>query len=148
MIGIGSLWTQAPSLLVGSVAGGGTDPYFTGANAIAQFNANGGAGYVGNRVPVANVGGPGSLDSHWRESVMGKELMTPVVSLVANPLSAITVGSLADLGYIVSYVNADPYSVNGANIRPGGGGEIQLVEKVPDWTLHTIDAQGRITRVR
>ena len=78
VIGIGSLWTQAPSLLVGSVAGGGTDPYFTGANAIAQFNANGGAGYVGNRVPVANVGGPGTLDSHWRESVMGKELMTPV----------------------------------------------------------------------
>lgn len=149
VIGIGSLWTQVPSLLVGSVAGGGTDPYFTGATAITQFNANGGAGYVGNKVPVEAGGGPGTQDSHWRESVMGKELMTGYVSLVANPLSSITVGSLADMGYTVSYANADPYTVDGVNLQlPGGAGEFHLVEAAPDWTLKAIDAQGRITRVR
>jgi len=149
VLGIGSLWTLAPSLLVGSVASGGTDPYFGGANAVAQFNANGGGVYGGTPVPVEAGGGPGTQDSHWRESVMGRELMTGYVSLTANPLSAITVGSLADLGYLVNYAGADAYTVNSANVRAGAaGGEIPLVEAVPDWTVRAIDAMGRITRGR
>ena len=152
VIGIGSLWLQPaslPPLVVGPAALGGTDPYFIGASAVAQFNANGGGVYLGIPVPVEATGGPGTQDSHWRESVMGKELMTGFVSLIANPLSAITVGSLADIGYTVSYVNADPYTVNGVNLQvPGGAGEFHLIEGVPDWTLKGIDAQGRITRLR
>ena len=64
------------------------------------------------RYPSRTPAGPGTRDGHWRESVMGKELMTGCVSLIANPLSAITVGSLADMGYTISYANADPYTVN------------------------------------
>ncbi len=145
VIGIGTLWTQAPSLLVG---GGGADPYFTGTTAIAQFNANGGGTYVGNKVPVENMGGPGTRDGHWRESVMGKELMTGYISLIANPLSSITVGSLADMGYVVSYANADPYTVDPTNLRAGGADGFRLIEAAPDWTLKAIDSNGRITRVR
>jgi hypothetical protein len=152
VIGIGSLWNVSnpppglPPLLTGA---GGADPQFTGANAIAQFNANGGAVYLGTPVPVENCCGAGTRDSHWRESVMGKELMTGFVSFVSNPLSAITIGSLADMGYTVSYVNADPYTVNSTNLRAGaGGGEIRLIEAAPDWTIKAIDAQGRITRGR
>ena len=130
VIGIGSLWLQPvalPPLVSGPAALGGTDPYFIGASAIAQFNANGGGVYLGIPVPVEAGGGPGTQDSHWRESVMGKELMTGYVSLIANPLSAITVGSLADIGYTVSYVNADPYTVNGVNLQvPGGAGDFHL----------------------
>jgi hypothetical protein len=153
VIGVGSNWISPdPSLVVGSVASGGTDPYFIGANAISKFNSSGGNVYPGTPVPVENVGGAGSLDSHWRESVMGAELMTSTIligGLVPNALSSITVGSLADLGYTVSYVNADPYTVSSASVRAiGGGTPFRLVEGVPDWTLKGIDASGRITRVR
>jgi len=80
---------------------------------------------------------------------MGKELMTGWVSLISNPLSVITVGSLADMGYTISYVNADPYTVNSTNIQAGPSGtEFPLLELAPTWTLHTIDSQGRMTRVR
>ena len=145
VIGIGTLWTQIPSLLVG---GGTADPYFSGPTAIAQFNANGGGVYAGLPVPVENTGGPGTRDGHWRESVMGKELMTGFISLVANPLSSITVGSLADMGYVVSYANADPYTVNSTNVMAGAGGDFQLNEALPDWTIKAIDRNGRITRAR
>jgi hypothetical protein len=145
VIGIGTLWTQIPSLLVG---GGTADPYFSGPTAIAQFNANGGGVYAGLPVPVENTGGAGTRDGHWRESVMGKELMTGFISLVANPLSSITVGSLADMGYVVSYANADPYTVNSTNVMAGAGGDFQLNEALPDWTIKAIDRNGRITRAR
>ncbi|MEZ4412098.1 MAG: Ig-like domain-containing protein [Gemmatimonadales bacterium] len=145
VIGIGTLWKQAPSLLVGDQT---ADPYFSGTTAIAQFNANGGGVYGGIPVPVEATGGPGTAYGHWRESVMGKELMTGYISLIANPLSTITVGSLADAGYTTSYANADPYTVNGTNLRAGDAGGLRLVEGAPDWTLKAIDARGRITRVR
>jgi len=152
VLGIGTLWnaTGLPALLIGPVSGGGTDPYFSGASAVAQFNANGGhAAYAGTPVPVENGGGSGTVDSHWRESVMGRELMTGYVSFVANPLSTITVGSLEDMGYTVSYVNADPYTVNSTNLRVGAAaGDVRLMEAAPDWTIKSIDAQGRITSGR
>ncbi len=151
VLGIGTLWnvpiaSPPPPLLIGA---GTADPYFSGATAIAQFNANGGGVYLGTPVPVENTGGPGTRDGHWRESVMGKELMTGFVSLVSNPLSAITVGSLADAGYVVSYANADPYTVNSTNARIGAGdGGFWLVEAPPDWTIKAVDASGRIVRMR
>lgn len=153
VLGIGTLWNIAfgplpypAPLLIGA---GTADPYFSGATAIAQFNANGGGVYMGTPIPVENTGGPGTRDGHWRESVMGRELMTGFVSLVSNPLSAITVGSLADAGYMVSYANADPYTVNSTNATIGAGdGGFRLVEAPPDWTIQTVDASGRIVRVR
>ena len=149
VLGIGTLWTVSPSLLVGSVASGGTDPYFSGANAITRFNSSGGAVYPGIPVPVENSGGAGTVDAHWRESVMGKELMTGYVSITSNPLSSITVGSLADMGYTVIYSYADPYTVNSANLgMAGGGADFHLIEAIPDWTVRAIDAQGRLSRMR
>jgi hypothetical protein len=60
---------------------------------------------------VENNGVPGTADAHWRESTFGNELMTGYVNLNGMPLSAITVGSLADLGYEVNPLAADPYRV-------------------------------------
>jgi len=54
---------------------------------------------------------PGTADAHWRESIFGPELMTGFVNHGAMPLSAITVGSLADLGYTVNPLAADPFVV-------------------------------------
>ena len=86
------------------------DTYFSGAKAVAAFDAAGGASYSGAKVPVENTLGPGSRDSHWRESVMQSELMTPNLG-GTHPLSAITIQSLADLGYTVDVTRADAYTL-------------------------------------
>ena len=66
-------------------------------------------GGSGESVPVANTGGPGTADGHWRESVFDNELMTGYLDSGDNPLSAITVGSLGDIGYGVDLDASDPY---------------------------------------
>jgi hypothetical protein len=60
---------------------------------------------------VENTGGPGTRDSHWRETVHNAELMTGWIEGggVANPLSEITIASMADMGYLVDMTAADPY---------------------------------------
>lgn len=68
------------------------DQHFNGPLAVAAFDDAGGRDYTGAKVPVS--GG-----HHWRRSVIAEELM----SSGGGPyLSAITVQSLADLGYGVS----------------------------------------------
>lgn len=90
------------------------DTHFTGIEAIAAFDALGGIGYSDAKVPVENEeGGPGTLDSHWRNSVIGpEELMDGFIDAEATqfqPMSLITIQSLADLGYVVDESQADPY---------------------------------------
>ncbi len=89
------------------------DTYFSGANAIAAFNAAGGSSYTGAKVPVENTsGGSASQDSHWRESVLQHELMTPRIGeALSHPLSAITIQSMADIGYVVDVTQADAYTL-------------------------------------
>ena len=144
VLGIGTLWTQFTGLLVGSVASGGTDPYFTGTNARAAFAAAGGAVYTGNPVPVENTGGPGTRDGHWRETVLRTELMTGFVSASGNPMSAITIASLQDMGYAVNFGAADSYGVPGSFAIVGEQPEVfELREKLlmdPD----IIGPDGRI----
>ncbi len=60
-------------------------------------------------VPVANTGGPGTREGHWRESVFGNELMTGFLDGGINPLSRVTVGALEDMGYEVNYDAADEF---------------------------------------
>ncbi|MFC1575104.1 leishmanolysin-related zinc metalloendopeptidase, partial [Gemmatimonadota bacterium] len=111
ILGIGTFWnTGSNSFLVGD---GTSDPYFNGPNAIAAFNALGGSGRTGTKVPVEALGGSGTAYSHWRESVHNNELMTGWISPpgVPNPLSGITVGSLQDMGYVVDMGAADSYFV-------------------------------------
>ena len=46
------------------------------------------------------MGGAGTADSHWRESVLSNELMTGFLDAgVANPITRLTVAQFADLGY-------------------------------------------------
>ena len=63
------------------------------------------------KVPVEDTGGEGTADAHWRESVFGNELMTGFVDASANPLSRVSVASMADLGYAVNLAGADPYTL-------------------------------------
>ena len=120
VLGFGTLWTSR-----GIISGrGSTDPIITGGNSIFEF-ASLQSGYSGRPVPVENcVGipgcGGGTQDSHWRELVFRTEVMTGYLnSGVANPLSRVTVASMADLGYAVSYAGADPYTLTASLLFPG-----------------------------
>jgi hypothetical protein len=97
----------------------GNNPTFTGTNAKKEYGTLKGTGPAA--VPVENTGGPGTKNSHWRETVFKNELMTGFVADAPNPLSRLTVASLKDLGYVVDLAKADPYSMpNLLRLAEGG----------------------------
>ena len=101
------------------------DEHFNGPLAIAAFDDAGGRNYTGAKVPVDGDG------SHWRVGVFGDELMTPTGS---GAISAITVQSLADLGYGVDVSQADPYTLPvaaRASAKTAAAPSIPGVESVP-----------------
>ncbi len=105
VIGIGTIWPHK-----GLLTGAGTNnPRFTGANAKKEFGILKGTGPVA--VPVENIGGQGTRDSHWRESLFKNELMSGFIAAPNNPISKMTVASLKDLGYVVNMSAAEPYSL-------------------------------------
>jgi len=109
VLGFGTLWGDA-GLVVGE---GSSDPWFRGVHARdLMATRNGGAAYTGTPVPVEAGGGAGTRDVHWRESVFDHELMTGWVDANTNPLSATTIGSLQDLGYVVDASRADPFDLS------------------------------------
>jgi len=121
VVGFGTLWRNK-DLLFGS---GTTDPRFSGAVAAQQcVAAEGIVTCADGRVPVENVGGTGTIESHWRESIFDAELMTGFVESTPNmPLSAITLASIEDLGFTVNYLSADPFFFpSGSLLRPPSGG--------------------------
>ncbi|HID23621.1 MAG TPA: hypothetical protein EYP14_14660, partial [Planctomycetaceae bacterium] len=136
LLGIGTIWED-----LGLVVGSGTsDPQFVGTHAVAAYNMLTGGSYSG--VPVENTGGAGNAGHHWRESIFTSELMTGYAegAGVAEPISAVTIASLADLGYVVDMDQADsftPIASPQALVQQGAsssgnftGGSIQPVEKI------------------
>lgn len=106
VIGMGTTWSR-----LGLLEGAGTaNPVFTGENAMREF-----ANLIGaddpTPVPVANIGGPGTRDSHWRESVFANELMTGILNPGPNPVSRVTVGALQDMGYQVNFEAAEDFTL-------------------------------------
>ena len=153
VLGIGTLW--------GDFIGGSSsdDPHFTGALAIAAFDEAGGAAYAGGaKVPIEP-----RVEAHWREDVFDSdeqaEVMTPTITIGAS-LSAITIQSLADLGYTVDVSLAQPYRLPGmdmvaadvAGTREGAAARVgAAVYRVGDDVLIgpvvATDAEGRVVRV-
>ena len=128
------------------------DTHFAGTRAVAAFNAAGGSDYPGAKVPVEN----GGDDSHWRESVLGRELMTPGATVGApNPLSAITLQSFADLGYyVIDASHAESYrlpeSALAADIAAAAeeGVEVLSYENdVEHGPIRVLDSNGRVVDV-
>ena len=150
VLGIGTMWSRLGLLRDPASETEAPDTHFTGPLAIEAFDEAGGTGYRGAKVPVENRGGPGSRNAHWRETVMVTELMTPSVRVGgSSPLSAITIQSLADLGYSVDTTAADPYRLPDADaardIDPG-----RLIPYGDDiWRgpVVIVDPDGRIVRV-
>lgn len=105
VLGFGVLW-DSMGLLSGTRT---SSPGYTGANAVAAYNAIFGTNV--SSIPVEADGGSGTALAHWEESVLGNELMTGWINTgQSNPLSRITIASLADLGYQVNLAAADTYT--------------------------------------
>ena len=153
VLGFGTIWDPAYlSLLVGAAEFGGTDPHFVGAQGLAAFDRIGGTAYTGGaNVPVENMGGQGTADSHWRESVFGNELMTGYLNVgVANPLSVVTIASFGDEGYRANYAAADSYAHTFAAppLRAAPAGRvIALGDDVLRRPIYMVDPTGHITGV-
>jgi len=152
ILGIGTLWNYRRSLLVGSVAAGGIDPYFAGASARDQF-ALLQSTYAGTPVPVENcVGitgcGAGTRDSHWRKSVFNTELMQGYSSR-NMPMSRVTLGSLADLGYTVNLDAADPFTLAPA-LRSSESAPVgrEMMNDIADTPIWGIEKNGARTLIR
>jgi len=106
VLGVGTIWDDK-----GLLKGAGTDnPVFTGAGAMEEYRVLRGAQDL-RPVPVANIGGAGSRDSHWREAIFANELMSPTIASAGNPRSRMTVASLGDLGYQVDLAAAEAYTL-------------------------------------
>ncbi len=103
-LGIGTIWE---SLLVdwnGNLR-------FSGPNAGAAWRFASGASdpFADLGVPVQQIGGAAVARAHWREDALRAELLTPFVDPGRQPLSAITVAALRDLGYVVDDRRAEPF---------------------------------------
>lgn len=155
VLGIGgSLWSAMGFLQNPSSSQPGSiplDTHFNGVHAIAGFDQIGGMAYTsGAKVPVENAAGPGSINAHWRESVLDNELMTPFLDVGSNPLTVLTVLSLRDLGYVVEPAGADQSSMSQLHADgPVRGSAIDLGTRMRDVPArHSIDAKGRIRRLQ
>jgi hypothetical protein len=107
VIGFGTFWdTTSANLLINY----GANVAYIGAGGIAGCKAIGGNNTCATSVPVeGSQGSDGTINSHWRESTFGNELMTGFINSGTNPLSAMSIRSLEDLGYTVNPAVADPY---------------------------------------
>jgi subtilisin-like proprotein convertase family protein len=107
VLGIGTIWKRK-GLIKNS---GSMNPLFIGQNAMREYQTLINADEP-TPVPIANTGGEGTREGHWREAVFGNELMTGFHGQgVVNPISRLTIASLEDLGYEVNYDAADDFEI-------------------------------------
>ncbi|MFC3965585.1 leishmanolysin-related zinc metalloendopeptidase [Nocardia jiangsuensis] len=134
VLGIGTLWES-----LGLLSDPGTDnPTFVGVAAMDEYGIL--SGSSAKPVPVENEGGPGTRDGHWRDAIFQTELMTGFISGagVANPLSRVTVGSLADMGYIVDFDGADPFELPDVLALLESGRQHQRIRRQHGFMLPTL----------
>jgi hypothetical protein len=131
VLGFGTIWQQK-KLLKGPRS---NNPQFTGHGAEVEFGKLKGTN-VATLVPLENTGGQGTFGSHWRETIFRNELMTGFVASPGNPLSALTIASLADLGYTVDLSVAEPYTL--PNIAALAEAGLLMAEPEPGIMLRTI----------
>lgn len=141
VLGYGSLWD-----VLGLLTESTSDPRFTGPSAVAEWNALGGAGAV----PVENTGGEGTARSHWRETVFKTELMTGFSSPnTVQPLSRVSIASLADLGYAVNLGAADAFTLGSAMAAPEHDPQAAHgYDVVLDDTIYRVEDDGSVTTIR
>ncbi len=102
VLGLGTLWQSR---------GLASDLDYIGSNAVASYQAVA-VNSTLSSVPLESTGGSGTRGRHWSEQYFNAELMTGYAeSSGLMPISLITIGALADLGYGVNYNAADYFVV-------------------------------------
>jgi hypothetical protein len=150
VLGIGTIWEDFGLLQNPSSTQTARETYFSGSNGLAAFEAVGGSRYTGAKVPVENRLGASIINRHWRESVLGNELMTGVLNSGSNPLSQLSVRSLSDLGYTVNAAAADPFTLTLTSAVRSGDPSVRPLDLGGDLfrgPRYQVDAFGRLTRV-
>jgi Leishmanolysin len=165
VIGFGTLWNQSPNncLQLASDSVNHLDTYFSCPKAQAEFDSLGGTSYTGaslsppggNIVPVENCGasspsgcGSGTVNGHWREPVLGNELMTGYINAGVNPLSAISVAAQGDLGYTVNYDAADTYVHVFTAPAALGTAPLFMGNDIRRGPIYLVNELGRVVGVR
>ncbi|GMN10515.1 leishmanolysin-related zinc metalloendopeptidase [Croceitalea sp. MTPC9] len=106
VLGFGTLWSsQFLNLITGE---GSENPTFTGTNAIREYKILRQEENLIN-VPLANTGGQGTRDGHWREAIFSNELMTGFINMGDNPISRLSIAAFEDMGYTVDYNKSNEY---------------------------------------
>ena len=124
VLGLGSEW--ASKNLVGN---DNSSLVYIGANGAVGQQDIGGTG----QPIVENLGGTGTAGEHWKATVYPNELMTGIFGNPSNgnqPLSALTVEALVDLGYQVNVTNADPFVISSISSNTVFNIQVQLSTSV------------------
>ncbi|MEK7402992.1 MAG: leishmanolysin-related zinc metalloendopeptidase [Gemmatimonadota bacterium] len=170
VVGLGSLWGSC-SVCRNFIDGAGTiDPQYNASLARVGCVATGGTVSCATKVPAEGCAGrptcapdpndpgkgAGTRDSHWREATFDSELMTGFINVSPNPISAMTIGGLADLGYTVNNAANDAYTIAAGSIMASNlrSPAPVLRSMAPGWEhlnsvpLYSIDAAGTVRLVR
>ena len=147
VLGSGTLWETDRALISGK---GGSDPRFLGPQARLACVALGGPSTCATSVPLETQGGAGTRDFHWREATFGSELMTGFYNAGINPLSQMSIASMADLGFTVNNADFDTYSFAGPIVLSRAGETSALW---PGWEVigkprGTLLPNGRVEAIK
>ncbi len=146
VLGGGTLWEASSRTLPDGTSDGKnliSSAGYTAAGALKEYKNLGGAGEA---IPLDPDKG------HWLGSVFCTEIISGSPDAgVANPVSRVTLASLADLGYSVNLEAADPYKLckttaltGSSNAALAGISKIQF----ENGTMHVYDSNGRHTHRR
>lgn len=139
VLGIGTYWETYNLLLrpcAYNNAPCNTNPIYRGSFGVGGFEDLGGSGGI----PVENSGGSATRNKHWRESYFGIELMTGYLNGgVKNPLSIMSIKSVADLGYYVDITYAESYFIPSQYERPMYTTDIELFGDIIEYDLILVD---------
>jgi len=174
VLGFGTVWNMPSPFfnfnclqLASNPPGTLLDTYFAcasgGVNAAAVFDSIGGTSYTGagqtvggHVVPLENCANApviypicagGTVNSHWRETVFGNELMTGFINSGTNPLSVVSVAAQQDIGYTVNYDGADPYAQVFTAPAAGGAAPRALGDDIHHGPMYFVDAAGKVKAV-
>ena len=111
-LGIGTLWGPKVVDYNGELRYGGAF-----ATAAYQLTKGPPASNEHFGVPMESKGGAGIARVHWSEDLLGVELLTALPNTGFEPISAISAGSLRDLGYLVDDARSDDFELQGTAVR-------------------------------
>lgn len=157
-LGFGTIWGPAsdPGLDLLRPTPCAAQGFFRGASAIQAFWAASTTGLF-PRTPVPIEDNPtlpcpgGTRDGHWREADLNAELMTGFLEAAGTPtpLSAVSVASMRDLGYVVNDAAADAFTfVPPATIQAltAEDRRLEIRERPLPWPIRIVDPAGNLVR--